>query len=132
MVCNAIVAVVIVVTIVLTIAYVKKKILNDSYDIGLLKALGYQKNDILKINVAQIIMIALVGYVIGFFIFELVYWFVSRYFYGYIVWNSFIIKHYLIGYIVALVIVLTVPAIVDIVLIKNRIKRNAISIIKSE
>ena len=132
MVCNAIVAVVIIVTIVLTIAYVKKKVLDDSYDIGLLKALGYQKNDILKINVVQIIMIALAGYVVGLFIFELVYWFVSRYFYGYIVWNSFIIKRYLIGYIVALVIVLTVPGIVDMILIKNRIKRNAISIIKSE
>ena len=132
MICNAIVAVVIVVTIVLTIAYVKKKVLDDSYDIGLLKALGYQKNDILKINVVQIIMIALAGYVVGLFIFELVYWFVSRYFYGYIVWNSFIIKRYLIGYIVALVIVLTVPGIVDMILIKNRIKRNAISIIKSE
>ena len=132
MVCNAIVAVVIVVTIVLTIAYVKKKILNDSYDIGLLKALGYQKNDILKINVAQIIMIALAGYVVGLFMFEIVYWFVSRYFYGYIVWGHFVIKHYLIGYIVALVIVLTVPGIVDMILIKNRIKRNAISIIKSE
>ena len=132
MICNAIVAVVIVVTIVLTIAYVKKKILNDSYDIGLLKALGYQKNDILKINVAQIIMIALVGYVIGLFMFEIVYWLTRDLFYGYILWNHFVIKHYLIGYIVALVIVLTVPAIVDMILIKNRIKRNAISIIKSE
>ena len=132
LICNAIVAVAIVVTIVLTIAYVKKKVINDSYDIGLLKALGYQKNDILKINVAQIIMIALAGYVIGLFMFEIVYWIASRYFKSYMLWNYTIIEHYIGGYIVALIVVLAIPAIVDMILIKNRIKRNAISIIKSE
>ena len=51
LVCNLLITVCIVVTIIMTVGYIKKKVMNNAFEIGLLKSFGYKRYVIEMINI---------------------------------------------------------------------------------
>lgn len=69
--CMMIVILLIIAIIAMTIFYVKKKIHNNLYESGISIALGYRNLDVIKINVIQMLYIALFSYICGSIIYKL-------------------------------------------------------------
>lgn len=59
--------------IVFTISYIKKKIINETSSIGILRACGYNKKNLKNIYMLEIVITNLVAYIIGLVLFLLIY-----------------------------------------------------------
>ena len=58
---------VIIVIIILTIFYIKKKILNEKENLGILRALGFKKREVLKIYIMENIITSSLAFLIAIF-----------------------------------------------------------------
>ena len=72
LICDLLIAVSVVVIIVITVGYVRKKILDNTYEIGILKALGYKKSHIELINIIQVFNLSFIAFLSGVILFEII------------------------------------------------------------
>lgn len=130
--CWGIVGIVILALTMLSILYVKKKVINNSVDIGLLKTIGFRNGEIKKINTFQILYISFVSYIIGLVIFEIIIIFINIFYKNFLIYNNVIIYKSFTSYIVAFSIILLIPVIIDYLFINKKVNENTVILIKGK
>jgi len=131
-VCIFVVLAVIISICLITMFYIKKKCLDNSYDIGMLKAFGYNSSEIKNFYFWQILIIALISFLIGAVLFLGILTFLKLYFYNYIVYNNYVIKNYFNIYVISLTILIIIPIVLDYVYINKLLKKHSIELIKGK
>lgn len=130
--CFLIMLVVIAVISLLTMSYVKKKNLDDSFEIGLLKSIGYKRGDILKISFYQMVCLVILSILCGTIIFESIYVGITIIFKNYIIYNNYIVKQFVSPFVVTIVIISILPTLINYFYTKNKIKNSSITLLRGD
>ncbi len=132
--CLVIILVAIISMIFLTIAYVKKKNLNDSLELGVLKSLGYFNKDIIITNTIQILIMSLLSYIISITIFAIGILFIKNIMRNYLLYtqHGYYLDQYLITYVLTLIITLLLTVISTIIYTNKIAKKSSNLIIKGD
>lgn len=133
---NLICAFLLIITVVavslLVMLYIKKKCLNSSYDIGILKAIGYNQKEIKQFYLWQILFIVFISFIIGSILFLGIIAFIKTFFYTYITYNNYVINIYLSTFIIALSLLIIIPIIINNIFIGKALKSDTIVLLKKE
>lgn len=127
-----IVVVTIIVITLLTISYVKKKSLDDSFEIGLLKSLGFKIKDIQKISFYQIIVLIIFSFLLGCIVFEITFILLNTIFKNYLIYNNYMLKLFITPFVISMLIIIILPTLVNYLYTKKKIKDSSISLLHGE
>ncbi len=132
LVCNLLITVCIVVTIIMTVGYIKKKVMNNAFEIGLLKSFGYKRYVIEMINIFQVLCLSFSGFVIGVVLFEVLILFINIFFKNYLIFKHIEITQNIINIIIPGIIICFISMVITYVMVWIAMKKNAIGILKSD
>ncbi len=125
--CNFIIIFTICIMIFISLMYIHKKNINDMYQYGVLKSLGYRNKDILKINIFQLLFMSIISFFIGILIFELLFRFAIIFYQKYFIYNSIFVRHFVDAYLITLIIILFIPTIISYLLLNKKINSQSAS-----
>lgn len=118
--------------IIITAFYVRKKIINSSYDIGILKAIGYKNKKIRMLMLLENIWISLIALLIAIIVYFLIIWIFDLVFYSYFVLNFNILKPYGNAILITIGLIFFLPNIVDYIILSQYLKKKTTVLIKGE
>lgn len=132
--CALIVFLAIICVIFITTLYIKKRNTNSSYELGILKSLGYPDRDITTINTFQIVLMSIISYLISTMIFITVTMLIRTIFKNYLIYtqHSYYLNQYLTTYLISLVIILILPMISSVIYTRKIINNKANYIIRND
>ncbi len=128
---SIVIIIIAIISLLVTIfVYLKKNALDNSQEIGLLKAIGYKKWDIIKINMAKMIEMILIPYLLSIFIFEIIFFFIELLFKNYFLYYGYSLNHLIDAYFYTLGIIFILPIIINFIFIVKLTKKKTIVLIK--
>ncbi len=132
LICNSILFVSIVALLLVSLAYIKKKMVNNLYIIGLTKSLGYNSNDIRNLYLLDNTTILVISYVVSIILFIITSIVVHAFFMGRI--GVLGIKWHLTlwPFIVSFLLMFIFSSIINIYYISKRIRKSLTSILNGE
>lgn len=117
--------------LLIAILFIRKSILNEKQDIGLLKTLGYKNKDIKNIYIVKLVILLLLSLVIGGIIFGIIIVILKLYFASTIRLNDLYIKLSFLPFVVSIMICFILP-LVSSAFINNLLKKSTINLVNSE
>lgn len=121
--CNIVVSVIMASIVIIIINYTKKKYFNDIKSIGLLMTMGYSNNIIVFIYLLEIVYSSIFSYLIGLFLFLIIYNLIKFYFLKGLIYSGFeILLHLNIFLISVFVVIFTSIIVVLLYFLKNKRK----------
>lgn len=132
--CLIVVFIVTICILFLTIFYVKKKNINNSYELGILKSMGYFNKNIVVSNTIQILILSLFSYILGAILFLVGINLANLILKDYLLFTGygFYLDQYIITYMLALLIILIIPVVTTIIYTHKKIKETTMYIIKGD
>ncbi len=113
----------------ITTLYTSKKLEQESYNIGLLRALGYKQKEISKSylieNLVNSIIIIMIGSLLTALLFALLYIFIFRYF-NYI---GFTVKLDIMSFLLSFIIIMIMDLITSYIIINIKVRKNITELI---
>ncbi len=131
LICDLLIAVSVVVIIVITVGYVRKKILDNTYEIGILKALGYKKSHIELINIIQVFNLSFIAFLSGVILFEIIINRFEMLCKNFLIFSNYIIVQYMSTFIIVGLIMCLIPSIITYIIVYKESKKDTINIIKN-
>ena len=125
--CDILLIATIIILVIITIFYTKKKDVNDRTNIGLLRSIGYNKLSIIKHYFLEIAMISIISLVIGVLVFGILYFGASFLIIKPFVNMIFEIKLFLITFLITLGVII-VPIIFKMLYLLVNINRNIVNL----
>lgn len=121
--CNIVVSVIMASIVIIIINYTKKKYLNDIKSIGLLMTMGYSNNIIVFIYLLEIVYSSIFSYLIGLFLFLIIYNLIKFYFLKGLIYSGFEILLHLNTFLISVFVVIFTSIIVALLyFLKNKRK----------
>lgn len=121
--CNIVVSVIMASIVVIIINYTKKKYFNDIKSIGLLMTIGYSNNIIVFIYLLEIVYSSIFSYLIGLFLFLIIYNLIKFYFLKGLIYSGFEILLHLNTFLISVFVVIFTSIIVALLyFLKNKRK----------
>lgn len=121
--CNIVVSVIMASIVIIIINYTKKKYFNDIKSIGLLMTMGYSNNIIVFIYLLEIVYSSIFSYLIGLFLFLIIYNLIKFYFLKGLIYSGFeILLHLNIFLISVFVVIFTSIIVALLYFLKNKRK----------
>jgi len=132
LICNSILFISIVALLLVSLAYIKKKMINNLYIIGLTKSLGYNPSDIKSLYLLDNIVILFISYLISIILFIITSIIINIFFIGRI--GVIGIKWHLTlwPFIVSLLLMLIFSSLINIYYISKRIRKSPTAILNGE
>lgn len=125
-----IVGITIVSIILISIFYLRKHIINNLKNIGILHSIGYTKKEINDIYFNQVLELILLSFGIGIISFEFILIIIKLLFKNYILYNNYIIVHNIGVYAFTFLIITVIPVFINNIHMKKTLKRNTIDLLK--
>ena len=121
--CNIVVSVIMASIVIIIINYTKKKYFNDIKSIGLLMTMGYSNNIIVFIYLLEIVYSSIFSYLIGMFLFLIIYNLIKFYFLKGLIYSGFEILLHLNTFLISVFVVIFTSIIVALLyFLKNKRK----------
>lgn len=121
--CNIVVSVIMASIVIIIINYTKKKYFNDIKSIGLLMTMGYSNNIIVFIYLLEIVYSSIFSYLIGLFLFLIIYNLIKFYFLNGLIYSEFEILLHLNTFLISVFVVIFTSIIVALLyFLKNKRK----------
>lgn len=121
--CNIVVSVIMASIVIIIINYTKKKYFNDIKSIGLLMTMGYSNNIIVFIYLLEIVYSSIFSYLIGLFLFLIIYNLIKFYFLKGLIYSGFEILLHLNTFLISVFVVIFTCIIVALLyFLKNKRK----------
>ncbi len=121
--CNIVVSVIMASIVIIIINYTKKKYFNDIKSIGLLMTMGYSNNIIVFIYLLEIVYSSIFSYLIGLFLFLIIYNLIKFYFFKGLIYSGFEILLHLNTFLISVFVVIFTSIIVALLyFLKNKRK----------
>lgn len=121
--CNIVVSVIMASIVIIIINYTKKKYFNDIKSIGLLMTMGYSNNIIVFIYLLEIVYSSIFSYLIGLFLFLIIYNLIKFYFFKGLIYSGFEILLNLNTFLISVFVVIFTSIIVALLyFLKNKRK----------
>lgn len=121
--CNIVVSVIMASIVIIIINYTKKKYFNDIKSIGLLMTMGYSNNIIVFIYLLEIVYSSIFSYLIGLFLFLIIYNLIKFYFLKGLIYSGFEILLHLNTFLISVFVVIFTSIIVALLyFLKNKRK----------
>lgn len=121
--CNIVVSVIMASIVIIIINYTKKKYFNDIKSIGLLMTMGYSNNIIVFIYLLEIVYSSIFSYLIGLFLFLIIYNLIKFYFLNGLIYSGFEILLHLNTFLISVFVVIFTSIIVALLyFLKNKRK----------
>ena len=115
--------------LVISFLYIKKRILNNLNEYGLMKALGYNDKEICSLNFMQLSIILLISELIGLLIFIVVGLYLKSVYSNYINYMGLTINNSLyLNFIITLLTIFLLPLLTSSIMTKLVIKQNSIKL----
>ncbi|MDD2181603.1 MAG: ABC transporter permease [Bacilli bacterium] len=129
--CISISTIIIFALVILTISYIKKKIMNETHIIGVMRAIGYEKKDMKNIYILETAVIILFTYLIGITIFFILYFILKYTIFASLIYSGITI--YINGYVflISFLMVASITFVISLYFIIKSINSNVISLLKS-
>ena len=109
--------------VIIIINYTKKKYFNDIKSIGLLMTMGYSNNIIVFIYLLEIVYSSIFSYLIGLFLFLIIYNLIKFYFLKGLIYSGFEILLHLNTFLISVFVVIFTSIIVALLyFLKNKRK----------
>lgn len=131
-VCDFIVGIALIVVVILSYAYIKKQIINSTYELGMLKAIGFTTVDIKKTKTLEIFILLLVSFLIGIALTNAILLFIKYKFAGFLLANCLTINITIKNYFVAILAIFIFPVLINISVIHKKMKTSTINLLKGE
>lgn len=126
--------VIIIITIISIVSamlvYLKKNNLDGTKEIGLLKAIGYKKKSIIKINMLKVMEMIFISYLLSIFIFEIIFLLIELLFKNYFLYYGYSLNHLIDAYLYTFCIITILPIIINFIFIVRQTKEKTIVLIK--
>ena len=127
--CNIVVSVIMASIVIIIINYTKKKYFNDIKSIGLLMTMGYSNNIIVFIYLLEIVYSSIFSYLIGLFLFLIIYNLIKFYFLKGLIYSGFEILLHLNTFLISVFVVIFTSIIVALLyFLKNKRKNTNLMI----
>ena len=120
--CNIVVSVIMASIVIIIINYTKKKYFNDIKSIGLLMTMGYSNNIIVFIYLLEIVYSSIFSYLIGLFLFLIIYNLIKFYFLKGLIYSGFEILLHLNTFLISVFVVITSIIVALLYFLKNKRK----------
>ena len=121
--CNIVVSVIMASIVIIIINYTKKNYFNDIKSIGLLMTMGYSNNIIVFIYLLEIVYSSIFSYLIGLFLFLIIYNLIKFYFLKGLIYSGFEILLHLNTFLISVFVVIFTSIIVALLyFLKNKRK----------
>ena len=121
--CNIVISVIMASIVIIIINYTKKKYFNDIKSIGLLMTMGYSNNIIVFIYLLEIVYSSIFSYLIGLFLFLIIYNLIKFYFLKGLIYSGFEILLHLNTFLISVFVVIFTSIIVALLyFLKNKRK----------
>ena len=121
--CNIVVSVIMASIVIIIINHTKKKYFNDIKSIGLLMTMGYSNNIIVFIYLLEIVYSSIFSYLIGLFLFLIIYNLIKFYFLKGLIYSGFEILLHLNTFLISVFVVIFTSIIVALLyFLKNKRK----------
>ncbi len=121
--CNIVVSVIMASIVIIIINYTKKKYFNDIKSIGLLMTMGYSNNIIVFIYLLEIVYSSIFSYLIGLFLFLIIYNLIKFYFLKGLIYSGFEILLHLNTFLISVFVFIFTSIIVALLyFLKNKRK----------
>ncbi len=132
--CLIILTLVVLGIMLLTIFYTKKKIHNNSYEMGISKTMGYLDRDVLKLSSMQMLYMTMFASLLGMILYKILLMFIKKQFMNILVVEG--IYYYLLDnllmYIYAFVIIVFVSVIANIIMTRIHLNNNLINLMRDD
>lgn len=130
---TVIVIIVLFAVIILTWSYIKKKIINETKTIGILRTSGYIKKDIKKIYLLEIILTNILSYIIGLILFNVIYLLFreTQFYMGLLYLGVRISMNYII-FLFSFMIMILLPALISHFSVSKKMKTDIGPLISNE
>ncbi len=115
----------------LTISLIKKRLIDESKYIGILKTHGFMNKSIICIYTLEIFLINLIAYIISLIIFLVFYLILKNTLLSSLIYSGFIVKLFIIIYIISILITILIPVIISILAYNKCARKNTISLVRS-
>lgn len=121
--CNIVISVIMASIVIIIINYTKKKYFNDIKSIDLLMTMGYSNNIIVFIYLLEIVYSSIFSYLIGLFLFLIIYNLIKFYFLKGLIYSGFEILLHLNTFLISVFVVIFTSIIVALLyFLKNKRK----------
>jgi ABC-type antimicrobial peptide transport system permease subunit len=127
-----ILGIVLFVVMILTFSYIRKKILNETKIIGILRACGYTKKDIKNIYLLEIVITNTFSYLVGLIIFLVIYFILNETIFAGLIYIGVSISLNLLTLLLSLVAIILVSTLIVCFGISKKMQSNIVSLIGSE
>lgn len=130
--CNIVVSVVIFSIVVIIINYNKKKFINDTKSIGLLKTMGYSNNNIVFLYLLDTVNTSIFSYLVGLLVFFIIFYFLKFYFLKGLIYSGFEIILKLSTFLISVFIVIFISVVVVLNYFFKFRRKNIISMLEGD
>lgn len=128
-VCNLITLVMLVLAVVITITYTKKKTIDDTRNIGVLRSIGYMRKNVYQIYLLEILCLSGISLVIGVILFNVIYFLVLYFLVNPYLNMIFQIKLFHLNLIWLLGIIIGIPLLCECYFVGKKLKENVVSLL---
>lgn len=105
--------------------YIKKKNNNDSFSIGILKSLGFNNNQIQAIIFFETLWLTLISLLIGYVLFEIVYYMATLMCEDYLIYSNFLLYKYSMAHIYIIPIIIIFPLLINYFMVHLVLKKKS-------
>lgn len=130
--CNIVISVVIFSIVVIIINYNKKKFINDTKSIGLLKTMGYSNNNIVFLYLLDTVNTSIFSYLVGLLVFFIIFYFLKFYFLKGLIYSGFEIILKLSTLLISVFIVIFISVMVVLNYFFKCRRKNIISMLEGD
>jgi len=127
--CTLVLVVVLFAVILLTSSYIKKKILNETKIIGILRACGYRSTNTTIMYLCETFFIHLFSFIIGFILFLIIYIIAKIKFFDKFAYIGIDISINWVAVLISIIIIILIPSIITIYYISQRNRLNIVKLI---
>ena len=117
-------------TIIISSSYIKKLVINDSWKIGMLKTLGYNKKEVMKKYFGEVSLINIFAYLFSFLIFGIIFLLLKFTILSFVQYIGVNIRVSLFPVIVTFIIIVIIPLITMFYNIYKYSKQNIIDLLR--
>lgn len=128
--CILIINVIIIVIFFLSSLYIKKQNMINKYELALMRSFGYEKKDIIKFSLVNLLGLMLHALTIGIVLFSIVLTRFKSAFKNYMIYTNSYFGFYLSPYIITILILAGITILANLVTIRNIIKNQPMTLLK--
>ena len=130
--CYIITSLTLFIVIVITSFYVKKKLLNESSDIGIYKVFGFDKSIVRKLYILEILSLNLISFVLGLILFIILFLVLKFFTFSSLMFIGVNIHLNISSIIISLIIIIVFPIVLNIPKLTKKINSNIIDLIEGD